>query len=218
MTPPRVRGGYVVRSASLVGGLFLFACGIVALLESDLGLSPWDVLNQGISFHTPLSFGTANVVVGFIVLSVAWALGQPPGIATVANAVLIGVFIDALVAIDAVDELEGQPLAVRVGLLVFGLGLFGVGTAFYIGAAMGAGPRDSLMLVLSRRTGVRIGIVRAAIELTVLVAGIALGGTFGIGTIAFALLIGPIIEVSFGLLARSSLAVPGQPVEVVEGS
>jgi uncharacterized membrane protein YczE len=213
-----VRGGWVARWLSLVGGLFVFACGIVALLESDLGLSPWDVLSQGISFHTPLSFGTANILVGFVVLSIAWALGQPPGIATVANAVLIGVFIDALTAVAWIDSLDSQPLAVRLGLLLLGLFLFGVGTGFYIGAAMGAGPRDSLMLVLSHRTGARIGLVRAAIELTVLVGGIALGGTFGIGTIAFALLIGPIVEVSFGLLSRSPLAAPAvNATPVVEG-
>jgi uncharacterized membrane protein YczE len=212
-----VRGGYVARSASLVGGLFLFACGIVLLLESDLGLSPWDVLNQGIQFHTSLSFGTANVVIGLAVLFLAWALGQPPGIGTVANAVLIGVFIDTLVAVPAIDRLDGQPLGVRIALIPIALILFGAGSAFYIGAAMGAGPRDSLMLVLSHRTGVRIGIVRAGLELSVLVVGIALGGTFGIGTIAFAVLIGPIIEVSFGLLARSPLAVPGQHADVVEG-
>jgi uncharacterized membrane protein YczE len=206
-----------VRSASLVGGLFVFAVGIVALLESDLGLSPWDVLNQGIQRHTPLSFGAANIVVGLIVLCIAWGLGQPPGVGTVANAVLVGVFIELLLAVPAIDSLDDQPLAVRVGLLVFGLPLFGVGSAFYIGAAMGAGPRDSLMLVLSHRTGARIGIVRAAIELSVLVVGIALGGTFGVGTVAFAVLIGPIVETSFGLLARTPLAVPGQRVEVVEG-
>ena len=212
-----MRGGYVVRSASLVGGLFVFACAIVALLESDLGLSPWDVLNQGIQFHTPLSFGAANVVIGLLVLLVAWGLGQPPGLGTVANAVLIGIFIELLLAVPAIDDLDGQPLAVRVGLLAFGLVLFGVGTGFYIGAAMGAGPRDSLMLVLSRRTGARIGIVRAAIEISVLAAGIALGGTFGIGTIAFAVLIGPIVEVSFSLLARTPLAEPGPDTEVIEG-
>ena len=207
----------MARSVSLVGGLFLFASGIVLLLESDLGLSPWDVLNQGIQFHTALSFGTANVVIGLAVLCLAWALGQPPGIGTVANAVLIGIFIDALVAVPAIDRLDGQPLAFRIALIPIALVLFGAGSAFYIGAAMGAGPRDSLMLVLSHRTGVRIGIVRAGLELTVLVAGIALGGTFGIGTIAFALLIGPIIEVSFGLMTRSPLADPGQAAEVDEG-
>jgi uncharacterized membrane protein YczE len=193
-----------VRSASLVGGLFLFAVGIVALLESDLGLSPWDCLNQGIQHHTPLSFGAANVVIGLLVLCVAWALGQAPGIGTVANAVLIGVFIELLLAVPAIDDLDGQPLAVRIGLLAFGLVLFGVGTGFYIGAAMGAGPRDSLMLVMSHRTGARIGI--------------ALGGTFGVGTIAFAVLIGPIVETSFALLERTPLAVPAPGgTEIVEG-
>jgi uncharacterized membrane protein YczE len=207
-----------VRSVSLVGGLFLFAVGIVALLESDLGLSPWDCLNQGIQHHTPLSFGAANVVIGLLVLCVAWALGQAPGIGTVANAVLIGVFIELLLAVQAIDDLDGQPLAVRIGLLAFGLVLFGVGTGFYIGAAMGAGPRDSLMLVMSHRTGARIGIVRAAIEISVLVVGIVLGGTFGVGTIAFAVLIGPIVETSFALLERTPLAVPAPGgTEIVEG-
>ncbi len=202
---------------SLVGGLFLFACGIVCLLESDLGLSPWDVLHQGLAEHTPLSFGAANLVVGVAVLFVAWALGARPGIGTVANAVLIGVYIELLIAVGWIDALGDQGLAVRIALIPIGLVFFGVGSAFYIGAALGAGPRDSLMLVVSARTGKRIGIVRAAIEITALLIGIALGGTFGVGTIAFAVLIGPVIELSFGLLARSPLAVPSaQPVPVIE--
>jgi uncharacterized protein len=202
---------------SLVGGLFLFACGIVCLLESDLGLSPWDVLNQGISEHFPISFGGANIVVGLVVLCVAWALGARPGIGTVANAVLVGIFIELLLAVDAVDALGDQGLAVRIALIPVGLAFFGAGSAFYIGAALGAGPRDSLMLVLSARSGRRIGIVRASIEVSVLVVGIAMGGTFGIGTIAFALLIGPIIELSFCLLDGSPLAVAsGEPAPVLE--
>ena len=202
---------------SLVGGLFLFACGIVCLLESDLGLSPWDVLHQGLAEHTPLSFGAANLVVGVAVLFVAWALGARPGIGTVANAVLIGVYIELLIAVRWIDALGDQGLAVRIALIPIGVVFFGVGSAFYIGAALGAGPRDSLMLVVSARTGKRIGIVRAAIEITALLIGIALGGTFGVGTIAFAVLIGPVIELSFGLLARSPLAVPSaQPVPVIE--
>lgn len=202
---------------SLVGGLFLFACGIVCLLESDLGLSPWDVLHQGLSEHTPLSFGAANLVVGVAVLFVAWALGARPGIGTVANAVLIGIYIELLVAVNWVDALGDQGLAVRIALIPIGLVFFGAGSAFYIGAALGAGPRDSLMLVVSARTGKRIGVVRASIEITALLIGIALGGTFGVGTIAFALLIGPVIELSFVLLARSPLAVPSaQPAPVIE--
>ena len=207
--PPRVRGGYLVRALSLVGGLFLFACGIVALLESELGLSPWDVLNQGIERHSPLSFGVANIAVSIPVLLGAWALGVAPGVGTLANAVLIGVFIDVLLAAGPVADLDERSLVFRAALLPFGLALFGIGTAFYIGGALGAGPRDSLMLALSARTGTRIGVVRGALELSVLAVGVVLGGTFGVGTIAFALLIGPIIELSFAALARLPLAVPG---------
>ena len=213
-----MRGGYAARGLSLVAGLFMFAVGIVLILESKLGLSPWDVLNQGLSKQTPLSFGMANVVVALTVLCVAWALGGPPGIATVANAVLIGVFIQLLTSIGAVTGLAHDGLASRVALLVLGIWLIGPATAFYIGADLGAGPRDTLMLVGARRTGFRVGIVRAVLELGALAIGIALGGTFGIGTIAFAFLVGPIVESSFALLARSPLAVPSPaPVPVVIG-
>jgi uncharacterized membrane protein YczE len=165
---PVLRGGWVARAAWLVGGLFLCACGILAFLESRLGLPPWDVLHQGIAKHTPLSFGEANEVVAIGVLFVAWRLGSRPGIATVANAVLIG-------------------------------------TGLYIGAGLGAGPRDSLMLVGAVRSGVRIGVVRAALEGTALAAGIVLGGKVGVGTLVFAFLIGPAVEASFWLVTHLRL-------------
>jgi uncharacterized membrane protein YczE len=215
---PRVRGGYVARSISLVFGLFLFAFAIVLILESELGLSPWDVLNQGLSEHTPLSFGMANVAVGLTVLGIAWALGGKPGWGTVANAVLVGTFIQGLTGIDALSSLSDDSLAVRIPLLLGGIALIGPASAFYIGADLGAGPRDTLMLVGARRTGFRIGIVRACLELTALVIGIVLGGTFGIGTVLFALGVGPIVESSFWLLARTPFAVPSPaPVPVVIG-
>ena len=147
LAPPRIRGGTAARAVSLVAGLFLFALGIVALLESGLGLSPWDVLNQGISDQTSLSFGTANVVVALGVLVVAWALGATIGPGTVANAVLIGLFVDLLLRVGALDQLSEEPLGVRVALMIGGILVIGVGSGFYIGAGMGAGPRDSLMLV-----------------------------------------------------------------------
>ena len=208
---PRVRGGLVARLASLVFGLFVFALAIVLLLESRLGLSPWDVLNQGIARHSPLSFGAANVVVGLAILLLAWALGGAPGLGTVANAVLVGTFIQLLTSIDGVADLSSRPLDARIGLLVAGIALVGPATAFYIGADFGAGPRDTLMLVGARRTGRRVGVVRATIEASALVAGIVLGGTFGVGTVALALLVGPAVEASFALLARSPLAAE-QPV------
>jgi uncharacterized membrane protein YczE len=215
---PVVRGGTVARIASLLVGLFLFALAIVLILESKLGLSPWDVLNQGIAKHTPLSFGMANVAVGLVVLFVAWALGGTPGIGTVANAVLVGTFIQGLTAIDALTTLHHQPLGVRVVLLVAGVALIGPASAFYIGADFGAGPRDTLMLVGTRRTGVRVALVRGTLELCALVVGIVLGGTFGIGTLLFAFGVGPVIEASFWALERSPLAVSvPTAAPVVEG-
>jgi uncharacterized membrane protein YczE len=186
--------------------LFLFAGGIVALLESRLGLSPWDVLHQGLQRHTPLTFGEANVAVGIVVLAAAWLLGAKVGFGTVANAVCVGVFVQLLTSVGAVSGLAHDPVGVRFLLVLAGLGLMGVGSALYIGAGLGAGPRDSLMVVGSARTGVRVGVVRATLELCALAAGFALGGTVGVGTLAFALGIGPAIELSFWLLERSPLA------------
>ena len=176
------------------------------ILESKLGLSPWDVLNQGLAKHTPLSFGMANVAVAIVVLFIAWSLGGRPGIGTVANAVLVGTFIQGLTSIGAITHLQNDAVGVRIVMLVAGIALIGPASAFYIGGDFGAGPRDTLMLVGSRRTGVRIAIVRGTLELGALIVGIALGGTFGIGTLLFAFGVGPVIEASFWLLQRSPLA------------
>ena len=211
-----MRGGYAARATSLVAGLLLFALAIVLILESKLGLSPWDVLNQGVAKHTPLSFGMANVAVGIVVLVLGWSLGGKPGVGTAANAVLVGVVIQVLTEIGAISSLAHDGLSVRIPLLVLGIALIGPASAFYIGADLGAGPRDTLMLVCARRTRFRIGAVRATLELLALAAGIALGGTFGVGTVLFALLVGPVVESSFALLARTPLAVPSPaPVPVV---
>jgi uncharacterized membrane protein YczE len=192
----------------LVAGLFIFAVAIVLQLESRLGLSPWDTLHQGLSRHTPLSFGMASVFVSVVVLLLAWRLGARIGIGTVANAVFVGSFIQGLTAIGPVDRLSESSLGVRIGLLVVAMLLIGIGSALYLGAWLGAGPRDSLMVVGGERTGLRLGIVRAVLELLALAAGFALGGTIGVGTIVFALGVGPALEGGFWVLQRSGLAVP----------
>jgi uncharacterized protein len=208
---PRIRGGLAARLAVLVGGLFLFALGIVAFLESKLGLSPWDVLHQGIARHSPLSFGEANIAVSVVVVTIAWLLGARVGIGTLANAVLVGGFVVGLTSIGTVQQLAHDPLGVRIGLLVAGVLLTGAGSGLYLAAALGAGPRDSLMVVGSKLLERRIAIVRVALELGALGIGIGLGGTFGVGTVAFALLIGPSIELAFWLLERSRLTLPAAP-------
>jgi uncharacterized membrane protein YczE len=204
--PPLLHGGLRSRYLGLVFGLFLCAAGIVALLESELGLSPWDVLHQGLARHTPLTYGTANIAVGVAVLGLSALLGARIGPGTVANAVLIGSFVEILVHVPAVDALSDEGLAVRTTLLVAGIWLVAIGSAFYLGASLGAGPRDSLMLVLALRSRLRIGLVRTLLESSVVIAGALLGGTVGIGTIAFALAIGPALELSFWLLERTPLA------------
>lgn len=202
---PRLRGGWVVRSVWLVTGLFLCALGVLAFLESRLGLPPWDVLHQGIARRTPLSFGMANEAVSLAVLLLAWLLGARLGPGTLANAALIGAFVAVLQPLQVVERLSDWPIGGRAALVAAGLASFGIGSALYIGAAMGAGPRDSLMLVGSLRTGVRIGGVRASIEAAALAAGFLLGGRAGLGTLAFALLIGPAVEGSFWLVSRTRL-------------
>jgi uncharacterized protein len=211
--PPRLRGGLATRLALLLSGLFVFAAGIVALLESRLGLSPWDVLHQGLARQTPLSFGAANIVVSVAVVTAAWLLGARIGVGTLANAVLVGSFVELLSSLGWVAALADEPLPVRIGLLVAGLVLMGAGTGLYLGADLGAGPRDSLMVVGARRTPFRIGLVRAALELSALGVGVILGGTVGIGTVTFAVGIGPSVELSFWLLERSPLAARRESTE-----
>ena len=205
---PILHGGFGLRFAWLVLGLFLCACGIVCFLESELGLPPWDVLHQGLAEQLGVSFGVANLVVSVLVLALSWALRAHIGLGTWMNALLIGGFVILLTALDAVASLSDQGLGVRIALVAVALPFFGVGSAFYICASMGAGPRDSLMLVASKRLGIRIGAARTGLEIAVLAIGFALGGTVGIGTLVFALGIGPAVELSFWLLERTPLAAP----------
>jgi uncharacterized membrane protein YczE len=191
---------------SLFFGLAVIAAGIDAQIESGLGLAPWDVLHQGLSRHLPITIGQASIVVALVMLVVAWLLGQPPGFGTVANALVIGWLMDVYRQAGWVQGLSAAPIGVRVLLLIGGVALFGIGSAFYIGAAFGAGPRDSTMLALSRRSGRRIALVRACLEVAALSVGWMLGGTVGIGTAAAALLIGPAVEGSFWLSLRLGLA------------
>lgn len=167
----------------------IFGLGEACLIASELGNSPWTVFAEGISKQTPLSVGAATVVTSFVLLLLWIPMRQRPGLGTIANAVVIGVVIDA-----ALPVLSGDaPLAVRIAEVVGGIALVAIGSAFYLGAALGPGPRDGFMTGLHRVTGRPVAVVRAAIEITALVAGALLGGTFGAGTVAFALLIGPAV-------------------------
>ena len=212
---PLLRGNLAVRLVSLFGGLIVFGLAIVSMLESRLGLPPWDVLHLGIAKHTPLSLGETVILVGSIIVAIAWVAGTRPGFGTIANATVIGIAIDVLSSFDAIERLSDSALPVRIFLLAAGVLLFGVGSTLYIGAGMGAGPRDSLMLMLSRRTGRRIGLVRGTMEVTVLAVGVLLGGVAGVGTVTLAILVGPVVELCFWTVLKLGLATP-RPMEAME--
>ena len=195
-TRSRTWGGWV----RLVAGLALFAAGLALMVESRLGLSSWDVLHDGIAEITALRFGWAIVVVSVVVVAVSGFLGIRPGPGTLANMLLVGVFTDTFLQIGALEAIGAAGPLTRTLSLVVGVAVIAFGTALYIGAGLGAGPRDSLMLALAKLLRTTPGIARTALELSVLLAGLLLGGRAGIGTLIFAFLIGPAIDVSFAAL------------------
>lgn len=191
-------GELVGRAVLLVGGLFLFALAMALSLQCGLGAASWTVLHDGISRQTPLSIGVATQAVGLGMLAVSWGFGIRPGVGTLANMVLIGAFMDLILWVNVVPEARGLPA--QAAMLLAGIVLLGLASALYIKAGLGAGPRDSFMLAMHRHTGLRIGVVRWLMESSAVAIGIVLGGAFGVGTVVFALLVGPTVDASFRLL------------------
>lgn len=178
------------RVAQLLLGLGLYGASMAMLLRSTLGLDPWDVFHQGVQTHWGVSFGTVVIAVSFLVLLLWIPLRQWPGLGTVLNAVVIGLATDATLSV------LGSPSGAlgRWLLLLGGIVANGLAGALYIGSQLGPGPRDGLMTGFARRTGKSIRLVRTTIELSVLALGWVLGGTVGIGTLLYAVLIGPIVQ------------------------
>jgi uncharacterized membrane protein YczE len=205
---------YAGRLLIVLVGLFMFAVGDVLTYRANVGLGSWDVLHQGISFHTPLSFGTTSIVVGAVLIVLSLFIKVYPGIGTLLNMSLIGIFINWLLWLNWLPDLSEQSWLLRLPIDMLGVFLVGLGSAIYIAPHLGAGPRDGLMLRLNALTGVRIAIMRAALECAVLLIGFLLGGSVGIGTLIFAFGIGPSIEISFWLLNRVMAMLGLPPVTV----
>ena len=184
------------RLARLVIGLTIFGTGEACLVQSRLGNSPWVVLSEGMALHTPLAVGTATVVISFFVLALWIPLHQRPGLGTVLNAIVIGVAIDLALPVLP----DTGIVALRLGYVGLGIALVAVGSGLYLTTRLGPGPRDGLMTGLHRRTGRSLRLVRTLIEGTALVGGFLLGGKVGIGTVAFAVLIGPGVQAAVRLL------------------
>ncbi|MEW2382099.1 hypothetical protein AB0873_08395 [Micromonospora sp. NPDC047707] len=193
------------RLAQLYAGLVLYGVSMALMIRSGLGLDPWDVFHQGISERTGLSFGTVTIAIGALVLLLWIPLRQRPGVGTVSNVVVIGLVVDATLPLLPPD----LPFTARMVLLTSGIVANGAATGLYIGARLGPGPRDGLMTgFVARRPRFSIRLVRTAIEVTVLALGWLLGGTVGVGTVAYALTIGPLTQF---FLPRVTVPLPSPP-------
>lgn len=183
------------RVTRCVTGLFLFGLGITLILRADLGAAPWDVFHTGVSELTGIGVGTIIIATGVALLTLWIPLRERPGLGTVLNALLIGVFVDLTMPLIG----DTSVLAVRFPMMIGGIVLIGLGSGFYIGAGLGPGPRDGLMTGLSRRQvgsrAISTRVARTFVEVVVLVIGVALGGAIGIGTAAFAFGIGPLVQI-----------------------
>lgn len=178
------------RLVQLFVGLTLFGASTAMMIRSGLGLNPWTVLHAGLARHLPWSIGTVVILTGVVVLALWIPLRQVPGVGTVANTLWLGVALDLTLRV--LPPVDG--LGLQVPLLLSGIVLNGLAGALYIGSQLGAGPRDGLMTGLARRTGGSLRVFRTAIEVTVLVLGWFLGGTVGVGTVLFALAVGPLVQ------------------------
>ncbi|HFQ9139787.1 membrane protein YczE [Enterobacter cancerogenus] len=199
----------VRRLVQLYIGLGLYGLSTAMFIRSDLGVDPWDVFHLGVALQLGMTIGTVIILTGAAVLLLWIPLRQLPGLGTISNVICIGLAADASMVL--IPELTSLPI--RIALLVSGIVVNALATGMYIGAGFGAGPRDGLMTGMHARFGWSIRVVRTVIEVSVLVIGIALGGTFGVGTVLYALSIGPLIQLCMPWFRQKPRV--GKPARVV---
>jgi uncharacterized membrane protein YczE len=192
LTPiQQLRAGQLGRRlAQLYAGLCLYGWSMAMMIRANLGLDPWDVLHQGLTYFLPLTFGTVTIIVGAIVLMLWIPLRQWPGFGTISNVFVIGIAADISLWLLP----SPRSLGLQIALLVLGVALNGLAGAVYIGSQLGPGPRDGLMTGVAARTGWSLRLIRTGIEVSVLVIGFLMGGTVGVGTILYAVSIGPLVQ------------------------
>lgn len=203
------------RLVQLYVGLVLFGISMALLVRSRLGNMPWDVLHQGLVRQVGGTIGTWSIVVGALVLLLWIPLRERPGLGTVSNVILVGVSVDAALALLPTTD----RMALRIAAMVSGIALNALATALYVGARLGPGPRDGLMTGFVRRTGGSVRKVKTLIELTVVVVGFAMGGTLGVGTVLYVVTIGALVQVFMDRLAVPEPRAPGRsaaPVDTLE--
>lgn len=195
---------YLRRIGLLVGGLLISAVGIQLMLQANIGLEPWSVLQQGISLTFGVTFGMASAIVGAVVILIAVLCGESIGLGTLANIVVCPGFLDILALLGWVPQ--AKTLAGGVVMLLVGLELLAIGTWMYMLSTLGVGPRDALMVVLARKTHRSVGLCRALTELIVIFVGWRLGGQVGLGTVIAAVGLGSLFNLNFALLHFNAAA------------
>jgi len=188
----------IKRFIRLICGLFLYAIGIVLTIKANIGYGPWEVFHVGLGKTIGTTIGNASIIVGFILVLITILMGEKVGIGTILNMILIGLFMDLILKSNAIPLVANKYVGTLV--LVMGLYIISIGSYFYIGSGFGAGPRDGLMVALTRKMKLPIGVIRGIIELTATIAGWLLGGMAGIGTVISGFAIGFCIQSTFRLL------------------
>ncbi len=189
------------RYIKLMIGLFICSVGQTLFLYCDLGMNPWNVFHQGLSIHLPITIGQASQIVGFIIILICMFFKIFPGVATILNMYFIGFFTDVIInsnILSTPQSFIGKIIMCLGGVVVLSIGMY-----MYMSQELGAGPRDGLMLALTQRTRFKVGFIRNAMEITVLIIGIILGGKFGIATVLSSLLAGPVLQTVFKIFKRN---------------
>jgi uncharacterized membrane protein YczE len=201
----------VLRGGRLFIGLFLYALGIVMTINANLGLGPWDVFHQGLSKTIGITMGQASITMGVIIVIINYFVGEKLGWGTLSNMLFIGIFMDILMLNNLITVYKS--IILQIIMMLGGMFVIGLASYFYIGAGLGSGPRDGLMVLLTKRTGKSVRFIRNCIEVTVLIAGYFLGGFVGAGTIIIALGIGYFVQFAFKLFRFDVKAVKHRYIE-----
>ena len=186
----------------LYAGFILYGLGIVVMVNAKIGLSPWDVLHQGLSFKTGITMGQASIMVGLIIVILDAVLGEGVGWGTVLNMIFIGVFLDIIKSMNIIPVADN--LFMGIIMMLIGIIISAIATVLYLGAGLGSGPRDGVMLALNKKISKPVGGIRTCIELTALMCGWLLGGSVGLGTIISAFGLGYAIQIGFKICKINS--------------
>ncbi|WP_318503134.1 hypothetical protein [Bacillus sp. T3] len=202
---------FFARLLRLIFGLFLYSLGIVVTMNAHIGYAPWDVLHVGLAKTIGMSIGTVSIIAGIVIGIVTVLLGEKLGLGTLLNMVLIGVFLDILIGFDFIPVANNFVFGII--MIIIGLFIIALASYYYIGSGFGAGPRDSLMVALTRKTGLPVGVCRGTIELLAVFVGWRLGGMVGIGTILSAFVIGFCVQSTFRLLQFDATTVKHETLD-----